>query len=278
MNIVGVRTDFGPRVYHRNDKKQVVGVDDWGSSTCVDVSNSPEDAFIWENQQTADLPKPSTPTARCFATDMDGTIIETGALQEKAWKQVAKDHGFTWKKDFNFKASAFGLSSKATAQLLFPQVTDEEQLLALVAEKSHKYFALLNNEDLNRLIIPGFRPFIDRVKAIGGKVALVTSSNHVETELILTKTGLIGQFDLVIDSSKVTKLKPDPEPYQIAANLMGFSTYQCVFFEDSYTGFRAGAASGMKGVVIGTSIKPENMPSETSLYIQDYQQLSPSDL
>jgi beta-phosphoglucomutase-like phosphatase (HAD superfamily) len=51
-------------------------------------------------------------------------------------------------------------------------------------------------------------------------------------------------FDVVVAGDDVVKGKPDPEPYQTAADLLGVATSDCLAFEDSPTGLASAEAAG----------------------------------
>ena len=51
-------------------------------------------------------------------------------------------------------------------------------------------------------------------------------------------------FDVVVAGDDVIKGKPDPEPYQTAADLLGVATSDCLAFEDSPTGLASAVAAG----------------------------------
>jgi beta-phosphoglucomutase-like phosphatase (HAD superfamily) len=62
-------------------------------------------------------------------------------------------------------------------------------------------------------------------------------------------------FDVIVAGDMVSKGKPDPEPYLLAAQLLGVSPADCVAFEDSHTGLTSAEAAGTKAIGI-TNIVP----------------------
>ena len=59
-------------------------------------------------------------------------------------------------------------------------------------------------------------------------------------------------FDAVIDGTKVTKAKPDPEVFLKCAEALGFLPDECVVFEDAEAGIEAAHNAGMKAIGIGS--------------------------
>jgi sugar-phosphatase len=58
----------------------------------------------------------------------------------------------------------------------------------------------------------------------------------------------------LISADMVKRGKPDPEPYLMGAEVLGFSAKDCVVFEDAPNGVAAGVAAGCNVVgVLGTT-------------------------
>ena len=112
--------------------------------------------------------------------------------------------------------------------------------------------------------VAGLPAFVGDLIKHGVKTAVVTSSNqqkmasvyraHPEFKLI---------FDTILTSEDFAESKPSPDCYLKAAARFGFSPKECIVFEDSFNGLRAGRAAGMKVVGL-TTTNPENSIKELS--------------
>ena len=87
--------------------------------------------------------------------------------------------------------------------------------------------------------------------------ALVTSSRRVEAHAKLGMVGLHTTFAQVVTVDDVTHAKPHPEPYLLAATLLGVSPTRCLVFEDSEAGAQAAHRAGMVVVQV-----PDVVPSQ----------------
>lgn len=67
--------------------------------------------------------------------------------------------------------------------------------------------------------------------------------------------------------------KPDPEIFLKTAEALHIAPENCIVFEDSIAGVRAGKAAGMKVVALTTSHKPEQL-KEADLIIKDYAEIN----
>jgi sugar-phosphatase len=59
---------------------------------------------------------------------------------------------------------------------------------------------------------------------------------------------------VLISADAVERGKPDPEPYLLAASALDVSARECIVFEDSPAGVRAGKAAGMHVVALTTTL------------------------
>ena len=69
--------------------------------------------------------------------------------------------------------------------------------------------------------------------------------------MILEKTGLIQYIDQVSCGLDITKSKPDPEVFLVAANKLGLRYEECMVVEDSQAGIIAAKAANMKTIGVG---------------------------
>jgi HAD superfamily hydrolase (TIGR01509 family) len=64
---------------------------------------------------------------------------------------------------------------------------------------------------------------------------------------------LLANIDAVLTEEDVTKSKPDPQGYMLAAERLGCASEDCYVFEDSLAGLEAGRRSGSKVVGVATT-------------------------
>ncbi len=75
--------------------------------------------------------------------------------------------------------------------------------------------------------------------------AIATSSSRAGALRKLSLVGLADSFAHVITLDDVSKPKPAPEPFLLAAERLGVDPTRCVAFEDSETGAASAQAAGM---------------------------------
>ncbi|MBR7833685.1 HAD family phosphatase [Actinospica durhamensis] len=94
-------------------------------------------------------------------------------------------------------------------------------------------------------LMPGAKELLVELEAAGVPTALVSASPRSIVDACLGGIGA-AFFRHTVSSDDVVRSKPDPEPYLLAARLLGVSAEECVVIEDSPIGTAAGAAAGCR--------------------------------
>jgi HAD superfamily hydrolase (TIGR01509 family) len=112
-----------------------------------------------------------------------------------------------------------------------------------------------------RPALPGARELVLALRERGVPIALCTASYKRWVDAILPSAGLEGLFDVLSTCDMVTKTKPQPEPYLLAAEKLGLPPEECVAIEDSVNGLTSALGAGMHVVQLrATSTAAPPMP------------------
>ena len=98
-------------------------------------------------------------------------------------------------------------------------------------------------------ILPDVPKVLNFLKENNVPMALGSASKNAIP--ILKKVDLLSYFDTIVDGNKVTRAKPDPEVFLIAAHDIGMPPEHCVVFEDAVAGIDAANTANMVSVGIG---------------------------
>jgi beta-phosphoglucomutase len=99
-------------------------------------------------------------------------------------------------------------------------------------------------------------------------IALGSASKNARP--ILEKVNLVSYFDSIVDGNSVTKAKPDPEVFLIAANNLGVNASSCIVFEDAVAGIQAANSAKMTSIGIGDS----KILDEAAYNFKDFTEIS----
>lgn len=179
--------------------------------------------------------------------DMDGTVLDTMKIYQHAW---------------NVADAAMGLGGKAAAlitRVAGMSVVDSNELLRNVIGNDFPYMEFRKimektfAETIQRDGVDckkGAPEIFDRIRSLGIRQILVTSSSPERVFPYLELAGIRNAFDGVITGDMVEHSKPNPEIFLLGAKAAGVLPEECLVVEDAPTGIRAGVAAGMRTVMI----------------------------
>lgn len=204
--------------------------------------------------------------------DLDGVIVDTAKYHFLAWKSLADELGIPFTETDNERLK--GVSRMASLEIILSlddRKMSEEEKSACTAKKNDLYVSYINKLT-PEAILPGVEKFITEARVAGYKTAIGSASKN--TGLILSRLGIGAYFDAVVDGTKVTKAKPDPEVFLKGAEELGLAPSSCIVFEDSVAGIEAATRGGMASVGIGE----ETILSKADTVIKGFSGVSIEDL
>lgn len=182
--------------------------------------------------------------------DLDGVLVDTAKYHYLAWKELADELGIPFSEKDNelFK----GVSRVRCMDILLElggRTMPEVEKSACCEKKNNIYIRYIENMG-EKEILPGVKEFLQDVKKKGYVIALGSASKN--SMLILERLHLTSLFDAIVDGTKVSKAKPDPDVFVAGAEALGAEPSECIVFEDAVAGIQAAHAGGMQAVGIGT--------------------------
>jgi beta-phosphoglucomutase len=117
-------------------------------------------------------------------------------------------------------------------------------------------------------ILPDIPKILDYLKENNIPIALGSASKNAQP--ILEKVGLLSYFDVIVDGNNVTKAKPDPEVFLLAAKQLGVNASDCIVFEDAVAGIAAANSANMISIGIGD----KKVLSEAQFNFNDFTEIS----
>lgn len=182
----------------------------------------------------------ATVTARAALLDMDGTLVDSAAVVERLWWEWAQPHGLD---QDTVLSTVHGRQGWQSMAMLLPERDHEINLV-----ENQQLLARESAETDGVVEIPGAAELLSALARIPH--AIVTSANLA---LMTARMGAaeLTVPELAITAERVTNSKPDPEGFLLAASLLGIDPGDCVVFEDSGAGIRAGLDAGMTVIGVG---------------------------
>jgi beta-phosphoglucomutase len=182
--------------------------------------------------------------------DLDGVIVDTAHYHFLAWQRLASGLGINLTEKENERLKGVSRMESLDIILRLGKVTMSVREKNALAEKKNSWFVDFLRNMQPEEIFPGVKQLVADLKAAGIKVGLASSSKNAKTVLKLLKIEKL--FDCVVDGNMISKSKPDPEIFLLAASQLEVKPKDCVVFEDAEAGVEAAVAAGMKCVGVGS--------------------------
>ncbi|GGN46645.1 phosphatase [Streptomyces kronopolitis] len=187
-------------------------------------------------------------TADALLFDNDGTLISSLESVYRCWSRWAREYGVT-EEDF----ARVALHGRPAAEIV------ADLLPADVVPAAVARIEQLEVEDAGGVVaLPGTLALLESLPA--ERWAVVTSASRRLAEARLGQAGIRPKN--VIAADDVSRGKPDPEPFLLAARRLGADPARCVVFEDAPVGLAAGRAAGMVTVALATTHRAEELSAD----------------
>lgn len=176
--------------------------------------------------------------------DMDGVIIETAHLWERAEKKVFSSVGVKLTNEL-CKLTAKMTTSEVT-KFWFEKQPWKSKSLKEVENGVIEHVAFLIKKEGKA--VAGICEFIGNLKSKGYKIGLATNAPAVLIPVVLEKLELGNFFDAVSSSEYEPGVKPNPSVYLTVAAKLNSKPENCIAVEDSFSGLLAAKKAGMKTI------------------------------
>jgi beta-phosphoglucomutase len=180
--------------------------------------------------------------------DHDGVLVDSLEHHQAAWIELGRRSGLPITAEF--VKQTFGMANPSMFERLLGHPLDPETLGSYTEIKESAYRDLARG---NVVLLPGIRTLIEGLTERGVALAIGSSGVRRNLELTVESCGLDGRFAAIASLEDVTKGKPDPEIFLVAAKKAGIDPARTVVFEDATFGIVAAKAAGMRAVGVTTT-------------------------
>ena len=190
---------------------------------------------------------PLTGRFRAVVFDMDGLLLETEELWDRAEGELFRRHGGAW--TFEDKLAVMGTSFEHSARHYATRLgLPVERGPELVAEMYELMKAELERQVDAR---PGAVELVDRLRELGSvRVALASNSSRDMVDTALRSAGLTDAFEAIVTADDVERAKPAPDIYLLACERLGVAPSEALALEDTAPGIAAAKAAGLYTIAV----------------------------
>jgi HAD superfamily hydrolase (TIGR01509 family) len=176
---------------------------------------------------------------------MDGLLVDSEGLAAAAMDRFLAERGLNRRPEIH--AQLLGRRLVEAIAIVRDGYELDEALDLMIAR-----YGELRLESLRGAVrsMPGALEIIERARLAGYRIALATSGLRVHADLSLDETGLAGKFDAEVTGDEVTRGKPAPDLFLLAAKRLGVAPEDVIVLEDSPLGVEAAVHAGMRAVAV----------------------------
>ncbi len=182
--------------------------------------------------------------------DLDGVLVDTARFHDQAWAELGLGLGYVLTE--TDRHAIKGRSRSDSLEYILEQAgwndADTSQKSKWLHAKNARYLELV--EALTpRDAAPGTLVLLEQLRSEGIKTALGSASQNAIK--VLQKIGLETCFDTVVDGTRTTRSKPDPQVFWMAAQDLGCEPGNCAVVEDALAGVQAALEGGFLTIGLG---------------------------
>lgn len=186
---------------------------------------------------------------RAVLWDMDGTLIDSEELHWRAWREAMADEGISITHDQFL--SSFGQRNDSIIPLWLGADASPEKVSKIERAKEERFRSEVREAGVSPL--PGAIAWVERLSESGWLQAIASSAPRANIEAVLEKMGAASYFQTIVSAEDVSRGKPDPEVYLVAASRLGARPDRCIVVEDAAAGLEGARRAGMFRIGVNLS-------------------------
>ncbi len=197
--------------------------------------------------------------------DLDGTLIDNNSYHIEAWKAFHNKIGRPFSHE-EYKNKFNGKINRDIFNYIFQRELSPEDIQAYTNEKEDLYRELYAPHISP---VPGLIQLLEELDGENIPMAVATSGLPVNIRFMFDNIPIERYFKVVVNSTQITKGKPDPEIFLKAAAFLNADPTVCIAFEDSVAGVKSAKNAGMKVIGLTTTHTSDDLKL-ADLIIKDY--------
>src|SRR3954447_21679 len=177
---------------------------------------------------------------RAIVFDFNGTLSDDEPLLYAVYAELFAEQGRTLT-EHEYLDELAGQTEEEIIRRWLGRVDDD-----LIRERIDRYVARASD---GSTIDADARAAL-RLAAEHVPVGIVSAAARREIEPVLAASGVVAHVTALVSADDVTNGKPDPEPYDRMARLLGLDAAEMVVFEDTEAGVASARAAGARVVAV----------------------------
>lgn len=180
--------------------------------------------------------------------DHDGTLVDSERHHYLLWATILREWGIEFAEE-EYRTRLAGVPTRTNVDYLLEQYP----ALDLTAEALFARREQLASETFSEQVcemIEGARELVEWVASRQWGMAIASGASDREVARTLLQHKLGDYFPVVSTRESVSRAKPAPDVYLLAAEQLRLEPGECIAIEDSPTGLQSALAAGMRCLVV----------------------------
>ncbi|MCS7011893.1 MAG: HAD-IA family hydrolase [Anaerolineales bacterium] len=177
--------------------------------------------------------------------DFDGLLMDTETPEVEAWQKIYAEYGVSFPMDIWLRDVVGSTLANFDVAAYLAQVTGRDLDTVALHEQVRRE-RLRTQAQLSAM--PGVSHFLTSARALGLRLAVVSSSPHAWVDGYLRQLRITDFFETVVCREDAPRFKPAPDLYLEALHRFQLSPRQAIAFEDSPNGVLAAKRAGLRVV------------------------------
>jgi beta-phosphoglucomutase len=207
---------------------------------------------------------------------MDGVLVDSYQAHFKSWRRMAAEHGIAMT-EAQF-ATTFGRTSRDIIAHFWgvdsrgaPRLSDAE--IAAMDQRKERIYRDMISVDFPAM--DGARELLADLHRAGFALAIGSSGPSENVEAALTGLGQAQLFGATVNGMEVTRGKPDPQVFLLAAGKLAVPPANCAVVEDAPAGLRAARAAGMAAIALTGTASRDVLTPLADCVVDSLRELGP---
>lgn len=208
--------------------------------------------------------------------DMDGVLVNNTQAHVKAFEIFCERYGVEeWQHKLQ---SAFGMGNDDIMRLILPEEIIREKGMKALGEEKEAIYREVYAPEIRP--VRGLVELLEELRRRGIRCAVGSSGCRENVDFVLGNCGITDYFSCIVSGDRVTRCKPDPEIYLLAAEGLHLPSAECLVFEDARVGITAARRAGAGRIVaLATTLPRHTLATQTEadVVIDDFASITDLD-
>ena len=201
--------------------------------------------------------------------DADGVLVDSYEAHFESWRRLYGELGLEYSE--TAFAADFGRTSRDILTRSLGDVTDERG--RELDGRKEAYYREIIREHFPAM--DGAAELLEALAAAGVHMAIGSSGPPENTAIVLQKLPGAQHIEAAVTGADVTRGKPDPQVFQIAAERLGVEPANCAVVEDALHGIEAAKRAGMAAIALVGTMQRDAF-AQADLVVDRLRELSPA--